>query len=209
MGQKVNPISLRVALKKDWQSRWFTGRDYHQKLTEDIKIRQTVKQLLSTRAGVAKVDLERSTGELIITIHTSKPGIVIGRGGSGTDALKKALSKLTTETVKLNIEEVKSPDLSAQLVADNVASQLERRMAFRRVLKMSVDTIMKAGALGAKVSVSGRLNGAEMARRETVAQGSIPLHTLSANIDYAAAEAQTTYGVIGVKVWVYKKTEER
>lgn len=204
MGQKVNPVSMRIALSRNWQSRWFTSKDYHQKLTEDIKIRQAIKQLLSTRAGVAEVDIERSTGEFVVTIHTSKPGVVIGRGGSGTDILKKAISKLTSENVKINIEEVKNPDLSAQLVADNVASQLERRMAFRRVLKMSAETIIKAGAQGAKVSVSGRLNGAEMARRETVAQGSIPLHTIAANIDYATAEAKTTYGVIGVKVWIYK-----
>lgn len=204
MGQKVNPISMRVTLNKSWQSRWFTSKDYRQKLTEDIKIRQAIKKLLSTRAGVAEVDIERSTGELTVTIYTSKPGVVIGRGGSGTDVLKKAIGKLTSENVKINIEEVKHPDLSAQLVADNVASQLERRMAFRRVLKMSVDTIIKAGALGAKVSVSGRLNGAEMARRETVSQGSIPLHTLDADIDYATAQAETTYGVIGVKVWIYK-----
>lgn len=203
MGQKVNPVSMRIQLTKDWQSRWITGRDFRHKLTEDIKIRQAISKLLSTRAGVAKVDIERSTGELTVTIFTSKPGVVIGRGGSGTDALKKAISKIVTESVKINIEEVKSPDLNAQLVADNVASQLERRMAFRRVLKMSSENIIKAGALGAKISVSGRLNGAEMARRETIAKGSIPLHTINANIAYATAEAKTTYGVIGVKVWIY------
>jgi small subunit ribosomal protein S3 len=151
------------------------------------------------------VDIERSTGAVTVTIHTSKPGVVIGRSGTGIEALKKALAKAAGPNIKVNIEEVKQPEMRAQLIAENVASQLERRIAFRRVIKMTVDSAVKAGALGAKVRVAGRLNGAEMARAEVASQGSIPLHTLRANIDYGTAEAKTTYGIIGVKVWVYKK----
>ncbi|MBA3679054.1 30S ribosomal protein S3, partial [Candidatus Saccharibacteria bacterium] len=173
-------------------------------LIADIKIRDLVSKKLGFRAGVASVVIERSTGQLIVTINTSKPGVVIGRGGVGVEALKKDLKKLTGEEFKLNIEEVKSPEAHAQLIAENVASQLERRMAFRRVIKGTVDNAIKSGVLGAKITVSGRLNGAEMARRESASQGSIPLHTIKANIQYGTARAQTTYGIIGVKVWVYK-----
>lgn len=204
MGQKVNPVSMRLQVNKNWQSKWFATKDYAKTLTEDIRIRKIIARMLSSKSGVAEVDIERSTGQLAINIHSSKPGVVIGRGGSGTEALKKAISKVTDQTIKINIEEVRNPESSAQLIADNIASQLERRMAFRRVIKMAVDNAVKGGALGAKASVSGRLNGAEMARRETTFQGSIPLHTIRANIDYGTAQAYTTYGVIGVKVWVYK-----
>lgn len=204
MGQKVNPVSMRLQANKNWQSKWFATKNFAQVLTEDIRIRKIIASKLSTRAGVAEVDIERSTGQITINIHSSKPGVVIGRGGSGTEALKLAISKVTDQTVKINIEEVRSPETNAQLIADNIASQLERRMAFRRVIKMAVENAMKNGALGAKASVSGRLNGAEMARRETTFQGSIPLHTIRADIDYATAQAHTTYGVIGVKVWIYK-----
>ncbi len=204
MGQKVNPISMRLQVNKNWQSKWFASKDFSKTLTEDIRIRKAIAQKLSSRSGVAKVDIERSTGQLTINIHSSKPGVVIGRGGSGTEALKKAIAKLTDQTIRINIEEVRNPETNAQLIADNIASQLERRMAFRRVIKMAVENAMKSGVSGAKASVSGRLNGAEMARRETTFQGSIPLHTIRADIDYATAQAHTTYGVIGVKVWVYK-----
>ncbi len=208
MGQKVNPISMRLSTQRNWQSRWIAPRDFARYTVEDIKIRQAVEDLLGFRGGVAKVEIERPRGELVVNIHTAKPGVVIGRSGSGIDALKKKLAGLTKQKVTINIEEVRSPELVAQLVAENVASQLERRMAFRRVIKNAVENAIKSGALGAKVSVSGRLNGAEMARRETAMDGSIPLHTIKANIEYGTAQAKTTYGIIGVKVWIYKGSEQ-
>lgn len=208
MGQKVNPISMRLSTQRNWQSRWIAQRDFARYTVEDIKIRQAVEDLLGFRGGVAKVEIERPRGELVVNIHTAKPGVVIGRSGSGIDALKKKLAGLTKQKVTINIEEVRSPELVAQLVAENVASQLERRMAFRRVIKNAVENAIKSGALGAKVSVSGRLNGAEMARRETAMDGSIPLHTIKANIEYGTAQAKTTYGIIGVKVWIYKGSEQ-
>lgn len=204
MGQKINPRSMRLQVDKDWQSKWFATRDYAQLLVSDIKIRQAIDRKLSKRAGVARVDIERSPNQLAVIIHTSKPGVVIGRGGSGSEELKKVLVKITGGPVKVQIDEVKRPETNATLVAENVAGQLERRISFRRAMRASVENAMKAGAKGAKVTVSGRLNGAEMSRRETTAQGSIPLHTIRADIDYAYALARTTYGVIGVKVWLYK-----
>ncbi|MFO0955081.1 MAG: 30S ribosomal protein S3 [Candidatus Saccharibacteria bacterium] len=203
MGQKINPISMRLQANHNWRSRWFAEREYRGLLKEDLLIRETLHKMLGFRASVARIDIERNTGEVIITIHTAKPGVVIGRGGSGTDALKQALSKIVTGKMRINIEEIRQPDLEAQLVANNIAGALERRMPFRRILKNSVENSMKAGALGVKAQVGGRLNGADMARRETVAQGSIPLHTIRANISYATAEASTTFGIIGVKVWIY------
>ncbi len=207
MGNKINPISLRLAADRQWRSRWFAERDYKTLLNEDLKIRKIVGDMLGFRAAVARVDIERSTGEVVITIHTAKPGVVIGRGGSGTTALKDALAKVVTGKMRINIEEIRQPDLEAQLVANNIASALERRMPFRRILKNTVENSMKAGASGVKASVSGRLNGADMARRETVAEGSIPLHTIRAKISYATADASTTFGVIGVKVWIYQGEE--
>lgn len=204
MGQKVNPTSFRLPLNKNWQSRWFGGKDFKKNLISDIRLRELIENKLGFRASIGKVEIERSTGELIITIYTSKPGVVIGRGGAGVESLKKDLSKLAGQDIKLNIEEMKNPEIHSQLIAENVASQLERRMAFRRVIKGAAENAIKAGMLGVKISVSGRLNGAEMARRETTASGSIPLHTIKANIDYGFAKASTTYGVIGVKVWVNK-----
>ncbi len=204
MGQKVNPTSLRLVLDKNWRSKWITKQNFGTYVTQDIRIRKTINDLLGFRASVAAIEIERPRGEIVVTIRTAKPGVVIGRSGTGAEAIKSALAKLTGIKVKLNIEEMKNPESNAQLVAENVASQLERRMAFRRVIKMAVDNSIKAGMLGAKISVSGRLNGAEMARRETNMQGSIPLHTIKANIEYATAEAKTTYGIIGVKVWIYK-----
>jgi small subunit ribosomal protein S3 len=204
MGQKINPTGFRLGYTKNWQSKWFDSRNFASSVAQDIKIRKLISDKLGFRASVAKVEIERSNNEMIITIHSAKPGVVIGRSGAGVEALKKDLAKLIEGAFKVNIEEVKNPELDAKLVAENVASQLERRLPFRRIIKSTTDASVRAGALGAKVSVSGRLNGAEMARRETASVGSIPLHTIKADIDYATAEAKTTYGVIGVKVWIYK-----
>jgi small subunit ribosomal protein S3 len=204
MGQKINPRSLRLQVDKDWQSKWYATKDYAQLLVSDIRIRQAIDKKLGKRAGVARVDIERSPNQLVVVIYTSKPGVVIGRGGSGSEELKKVLAKITGGPVKVQIEEVKRPETNATLIAENVAGQLERRISFRRAMRAAVENAMKAGAKGAKVTVSGRLNGAEMSRRETTAQGSIPLHTIRADIDYAYALARTTYGVIGVKVWLYR-----
>lgn len=207
MGQKINPVSMRLSYRKDWQGKWFSANNFASSVTQDIAIRKVISDKLGFRAAVARVDIERSQNEMIITIHTAKPGVVIGRAGAGVEMLKNALTKIVKDPLKINIEEVKSPETNAQLIAENIASQLERRLPFRRVIKSSTEAAVRAGVLGAKASVSGRLNGAEMARRETSAVGSIPLHTIKANIDYATAEARTTYGIIGVKVWVYKGQE--
>lgn len=204
MGQKVNPRSMRLQVDKDWSSKWFAGKEYVNYLIEDVRLRREVDRKLNRRAGVARVDIERSHSLITVTVYTSKPGVVIGRGGSGAEDLKKALAKITGGPVKVSIEEIKRPETSAKLVAENIAGQLERRISFRRAMKMAAENAVKSGAKGAKIRVAGRLNGAEMGRRETVANGSIPLHTLRADIDYAHAEAKTTYGIIGVKVWVYK-----
>jgi small subunit ribosomal protein S3 len=207
MGQKINPRSMRLQVDHDWEAQWYADRDYASNLIQDIKLRKAVEAKLSKRAGVSRVDIERSPSLLTVTIHTSKPGVVIGRGGSGAEELKAILAKITGGPVKVAIEEVKRPETSAMLVAENIASQLERRISFRRAMKMAVENAMKSGALGAKVIVAGRLNGSEMARREAVSNGSIPLHTLRADIDYGQTVARTTYGIIGVKVWVYKGTK--
>lgn len=204
MGQKVNPRSLRLQLDKDWSSKWFATRDYVDYLINDVKIRRTAEQKLNRRASVSRVDIERSPNLVTVSVYTAKPGVVIGRGGVGAEDLKKALTKVVGGPVKVSIEEIKKPETNAKLVAENVAGQLERRISFRRAMKMAAENALKSGALGAKITVAGRLNGAEMSRRETVANGSIPLHTLRADIDYAHALARTTYGIIGVKVWVYK-----
>jgi small subunit ribosomal protein S3 len=204
MGQKVNPRSLRLQVDKDWQSKWFADKEYAEFLVTDIKLRKAVEAKLGKRAGVARIDIERSPNVLVVSIYTSKPGVVIGRGGSGIEELKKQLNKIAGDTVKVNVEEIKKPETNAMLVAENLAGQLERRISFRRAMKMAAENAVKSGALGAKVTVAGRLNGAEMARRETTSNGSIPLHTIRADIDYAQALARTTYGVIGVKVWIYR-----
>jgi small subunit ribosomal protein S3 len=205
MGQKVNPRSMRLQIDKDWQSKWFaTKQTYADQLVEDVKLRRAVDGKLSRRAGVSRIDIERSPNLITVTIYTSKPGVAIGRGGSGAEELKKLLVKISNAPVKVSIEEVKRPETNAKLVAENIAGQLERRISFRRAMKMAAENAVKSGAKGAKITVAGRLNGAEMGRRETVANGSIPLHTLRADIDYAHAEARTTYGIIGVKVWVFK-----
>ncbi|MEG6586983.1 30S ribosomal protein S3 [Dendrosporobacter sp. 1207_IL3150] len=203
MGQKVNPHGLRLGIIKTWDAKWYADKDYAKNLHEDIKIRKYLKAKLYT-AGISKIETERAANRLKITIHTAKPGMVIGRGGSGIEQIKADLRKMTDKNVDVNIAEVKQADLDATLVAENIASQLERRIAFRRAMKQSVSRTMRMGAKGIKVMVGGRLGGAEIARSEGYREGSIPLHTLRADIDYGTAEAHTTYGRIGVKVWIYK-----
>ena len=203
MGQKVNPHGIRLGIVKDWDARWYADKDFAQNLHEDIKIRDYLKKSLQT-AGVPRVETERSKNRLKLTIHTAKPGMVIGRGGSGIEQIKEGLKNLTDKRVDVNIAEIKQPDLDATLVAENIAAQLERRIAFRRAMKQAVGRTMRLGAKGIKIAVSGRLGGAEIARRESYREGSIPLHTLRADIDYGTAEAHTTYGRIGIKVWIFK-----
>ena len=203
MGQKVNPHGIRLGIVKDWDARWYADKDFAQNLHEDIKIRDYLKKSLQT-AGVPRVETERSKNRLKLTIHTAKPGMVIGRGCSGIEQIKEGLKGLTEKRVDINIAEIKQPDLDATLVAENIAAQLERRIAFRRAMKQAVGRTMRLGAKGIKIAVSGRLGGAEIARRESYREGSIPLHTLRADIDYGTAEAHTTYGRIGIKVWIFK-----
>lgn len=203
MGQKTHPYGFRVGISKPWLSKWFAQKSYADWLHEDIKFRKIIKKRLFSM-GVSHIDIERASTKLKITIHTSRPGLVIGKKGSGIDLLRSDLSKLTGNEVFLNIQEVRKAELDAQLVAENVALQLERRVAFRRAMKKSMQTTMKFGAKGIKIMCSGRLAGAEIARTEWYKEGQIPLHTLRANIDYGFAEAKTTYGIIGVRVWVYK-----
>lgn len=203
MGQKVNPIGLRTGIIRDWKARWYAGKDYADLLHEDLAIRKYIKDKLY-EAGISAVEIERAANRIRLTVHTAKPGIVIGRGGSGVEALRKELETMTGKQVHINIEEVKVPELDAQLVAENIAGQLERRIAFRRAMKQAIGRTMRMGAKGIKVACSGRLGGAEMARREGYHEGTVPLQTLRADIDYGTAEANTTYGKIGVKVWIYK-----
>lgn len=205
MGQKVNPISMRLQVHKNWRSKWFASRrEYAQWLAEDLKVRATIEKRFETRAVINEIVIERSANLATITIHTSKAGVVIGRGGSGVQELKGDIEKIVGLPVRINIEEVKRPELAAKLVAENIARQLERRINFRRATKMSAQNTMNAGAKGIRIEVAGRLNGAEMSRREKVILGSVPLHTLRADIDYHLARAQTPAGIIGVKVWIYK-----
>ncbi|MBQ3226726.1 MAG: 30S ribosomal protein S3 [Clostridia bacterium] len=204
MGQKVHPHGLRVGVIKDWDSRWFANdQDFGDLLVEDYKIREFLKKLLFP-AGISKVEIERTAKRIRVNIFAAKPGIIIGRGGSEIDKVKKQLEDLTGKSVALNIEEVKQPDVDAQLVAENIASQLERRISFRKAMKSVMGRAMKLGAKGIKTSCSGRLGGAEIARSEHYHEGTIPLQTLRADIDYGFWEANTTYGKIGVKVWIYK-----
>ena len=203
MGQKVNPHGLRVGIIKDWDSKWYADKDSEKFLLEDIKIREFIKEKLFL-SGISKVEIERASNRARISIHTAKPGMVIGRQGSNIELLKNDLKKMTDSVIDINIVEVKTPDMDATLVAENIASQLERRIAFRRAMKQCVGRTMRMGAKGIKVQVGGRLGGAEIARSESYREGSIPLHTLRADIDYGTAEAHTTYGRIGVKVWIYK-----
>lgn len=203
MGQKVNPHGMRVGIIKDWDTKWFAEKDYAKLLVEDTKIRRFLKKHLYL-AGISRIEIERTLKRIKLTIYTAKPGMVIGRGGVGIEDIKKALRRFTDQDVDVNIKEVKSAELDATLVAENIASQLERRIAFRRAMKQSVGRTMRFGAKGIKVLLGGRLGGAEIARTEGYHEGSIPLHTLRANIDYGVATARTTYGAIGVKVWIYK-----
>lgn len=203
MGQKVSPVGLRVGIIRDWESKWFAGKDYADLLHEDIKIREYLKKRLKD-AAVPSIEIERAANRVNITINTAKPGMVIGKGGAEVENLRKELTKLTKKKVHINISEVKVPELNAQLVADNIAQQLERRISFRRAMKQAIQRSMRAGAKGIKTVVSGRLGGAEIARSEGYSEGTVPLHTLRADIDYATAEAHTTYGRLGVKVWIYR-----
>jgi small subunit ribosomal protein S3 len=204
LGQKVHPIGFRLGVNKTWISRWYAENNFGKLLQEDLAIRKFLKKKLHL-AGISKVEIERATKKMRINIFTSRPGIVIGRKGSEIDLLKKELQSITDKETSINIHEVKRPEIDAQLVAENVALQLVRRVAFRRAIKRSVSTALKMGALGIKISCAGRLGGAEIARREWYREGGVPLHTIRAHIDYGFAEALTTYGLIGVKVWINKE----
>ena len=206
MGQKVNPISMRLQVNKDWRSKWFANkREYPTYLAQDLKVRRMIETKMGTRAAINKVDIERSPNLVTVTITTAKAGVGIGRGGSGATELKQGIEKIYGVPVRVNIEEIKKPELYAKLVAENIAHQLERRMSFRRAVKSSAAATMRAGAKGIRIQVAGRLNGAEMSRTEKEVQGSVPLHTLRADIDYAGARAKWPgAGIIGIKVWIYK-----
>ena len=205
MGQKVNPISMRLQVNKDWKSRWFASKkEYVKYLTDDLAVRRHISTKLGSRASINKVNIERSPNLVTVTIQTAKAGVVIGRGGAGAQELKAAIEKIYKVPVRVNIEEVKKPELYAKLVAENIAHQLERRIAFRRAIKSASGATMRSGAKGIRIEVAGRLNGAEMSRREKEVAGSVPLHTIRADIDYAHVNAKTAAGTIGVKVWIYK-----
>jgi small subunit ribosomal protein S3 len=204
MGHKVNPIGIRLGISKDWNSKWFAGkRQYAEHLVSDLKVRELLKEKLA-QAGVSKILINRPQKNADITIFTARPGVVIGKKGEDIEKLRREVSKIMGVDAHINVSEVRKPELDAQLVAESIAQQLERRIMFRRAMKRSVQNAMRLGALGIKVNVAGRLNGAEIARSEWYREGRVPLHTLRADIDYGLAEARTTYGVIGVKVWIYK-----
>ena len=209
MGQKVNPHGIRLGIVKDWDAKWYADKDFADNLHEDIRIREYLmgserKEGILAAAGVSQVEMERSKNRLKLTIHTAKPGMVIGRGGSGIENIRKGLAAYTDKRLDINIEEIKQPDMDAKLVAQNIAGQLERRIGFRRAMKQAVGRTMRLGAKGIKIKLGGRLGGAEIARSESYREGSIPLHTLRADIDYGTAEAHTSYGRIGIKVWIFK-----
>lgn len=206
MGQKVNPISMRLQVNKDWRSKWFANkREYAKYLTQDLEVRRLIQNKVGSRGAINKVDIERSPNLVSVTITTAKAGVVIGRGGAGAQELKDSIEKIYGVPSRVNIEEIKKPELYAKLVAENIAHQLERRIAFRRAVKQSAAATMRAGAKGIRIEVAGRLGGAEMSRREKTVEGSVPLHTLRADVDYHAARAQYPgAGIIGVKVWIYK-----
>ena len=204
MGQKVNPNGLRLGINKDWESRWYSNKkDFSKYLDKDIKIREYLENNMKS-AGIAKVEIERNAKRCEVVIHTSKPGVMIGRGGEEIEKLKKTLSKIADENVQISIVDIKKVDLNATLVAQSIANQISNRASFRMAQKRAIRNAMKAGAKGIKTSVSGRLGGADMARSEGYTEGTIPLHTLRADVDYATSEADTTFGKIGVKVWIYK-----
>ncbi len=205
MGQKVNPTSMRLVVNKDWRSKWFASKtDYTKFLNQDLKVRKLIQDKYQGRASISRVDIERSPNLVTITVFTGKAGVVIGRGGAGVQELKDEVTKIIGMPVRLNIEEIKKPELQAKIVAENIAYQLERRINFRRAVKSSAAATMRAGAKGIRIEVAGRLNGADMSRREKEIQGSVPLHTLRADIDYALATSHTGAGSIGVKVWIHK-----
>ena len=203
MGQKVNPIGLRVGINRTWDSRWYAGKDYANKLVEDLKLREYVQERLKP-AGISKVIIERAAKNTKVTVHTARPGVIIGKKGADIEKLRSELSQRAGGDVSLNIIEVRKPELDAQLAAEGVAQQLERRVSFRRAMKRAVQSAMRLGAGGIRINVSGRLGGADIARTEWYREGRVPLHTLRADLDYGTAEALTTYGIIGVKIWIYK-----
>ncbi len=203
MGQKVNPIGLRLGINRTWESRWFAKKDYADLLHEDLKIRDYLRKRLS-QAGIARIIIERPTKKAHVTIHSARPGVVIGKKGADIDKLRADLSKMTTAEVSLNIVEIRKPEIDAKLVADNIANQLERRVAFRRAMKRAVQSAMRLGALGIRINCGGRLGGAEIARMEWYREGRVPLHTMRADIDYGTSTAFTTMGTCGVKVWIFR-----
>ncbi len=205
MGQKVNPISMRLQVNKDWRSKWFANkREYAKYLAQDLATRKLIQDKVGSRGAINKVDIERSPNLVTVTINTGKAGVVIGRGGTGAQELKDEIEKIYGVGARVNIEEIKKPELHAKLVAENIAHQLSRRMSFRRAIKSASAATIRAGAKGIRIEVAGRLNGAEMSRREKEVAGSVPLHTIRADIDFAQVHAQTVAGIIGVKVWIYK-----
>lgn len=204
MGQKVNPVGLRVGIIRDWESKWYAGKDFGTLLMEDVKIREYLKGKLKD-SSVSRIEIERAANRVNVTIHTAKPGMVIGKGGAEVEVLRSAVTAIAGgKKVHININEIKHPELDAILVAESIAQQLERRVSFRRALKQAIQRTMRSGAKGIKTQVGGRLGGAEIARSEGYSEGTVPLHTLRADIDYGTAEAHTTYGLIGVKVWIYR-----
>jgi small subunit ribosomal protein S3 len=204
MGQKVNPHGLRIGIIKDWDTKWYANKkNFSDFLVEDFNIRKHIKKKLYT-AGISRIEIERAANKIKINVHTAKPGLVIGKGGSGIEELRKEVEKMTGKSVLINITEIKTPDTNAQLVAENIAAQLERRISYRRAMKQAMSRAIRLGAKGIKTQVGGRLGGAEIARSESYHEGTIPLQTLRADIDYGFAEADTTYGKLGVKVWIYK-----
>lgn len=203
MGQKVNPIGLRLGIVRGWESNWFGGKNFSDKLVEDEKIRKYIFARIP-KGGIARVIIERTLKRITLTVHTARPGVVIGKGGAEVDKIKEEIKKLTGKEVQINIFEIKRPELDAKLVGQSIAQQLEARISFRRAMKQAISSAIRVGALGIKIKVSGRLGGAEMARSEQYKEGSIPLHTLRADIDYAISEANTIYGKIGIKVWIFK-----
>ncbi|MBB6451467.1 small subunit ribosomal protein S3 [Geomicrobium halophilum] len=203
MGQKINPIGLRIGVIRDWESKWYAEKEYANLLHEDVKIREYIENRLQD-ASLSTIEIERAANRVNINIHTAKPGMVIGKGGSEVETLRKNLNAITGKRVHINISEVNQADLDAKLVAENIARQLENRVSFRRAMKQSIQRTMRSGAKGIRTEVNGRLGGADMARSESYSEGTVPLHTLRADIDYGIAEADTTYGKIGVKIWIYR-----
>lgn len=203
MGQKVNPISLRLGIVKGWDSNWYGGKNFSEKIVEDHKIRKYIKARIP-KGGISKIVIERTIKRITLTVHTARPGVVIGKGGTEVDKIKEELKKLTGKDVQINIFEIKRPELDASLVGESIAQQLQARISYRRAMKQAIASAMRVGAQGIKIKVSGRLGGAEMARTEQYKDGRIPLHTLRADIDYAVSEANTVYGKIGIKVWIFK-----